>query len=206
MTTYLGYEVLDQVTHNRRDPRPVRFARRFELVDQGTGAREADDHAGFPVLGQVFRWSCTDRSAVNTLRAFLTARKGKAVPFWVPSFERNFRLTTVILSGATSLTVEASGYGQYVYPAGRMRRHVRLQAAGLPTLFREITGVTDPEDGTEILSLSAAIPAQYPAETLISYLYFCRLESDDVEILWRGKGVAEAEIPMVDLGREYPAT
>lgn len=204
MTLYLGDELLDQTEHNRIGPRPVGYNRSFELVDNQTGARDVIDRAGLPIVARDFNWFANGRPAINQLKAFMLARRGRAIRFWVPSFRRDMILTTGILNGASNFIIQFIGYTRNLFPLGGVRRHVRIESPGLTTLYRRISAASDPANGTENITVDTAFPTAYPAGSLISFLLLCRLTDDQVEWTWHERNHVECPFSITELPREAP--
>lgn len=204
--TYLGLDVLDQVAHNRRGVYQDDGQRQFELLDSGTGTRSSDARGTAPTPVRPFLWSCFDRAAVAQLRAFVHARRGRAVPFWVPTYQQDLTLATDLASGGSTATIRWVGYTKHLY-ANTGRRHLAFIQPGGTMLLRKVTGATDPATYiTEDLALSSSVsPTQTAARTIISFLRLCRLEADEVVLDWRGRGICEATLLIHDLGMEAPA-
>lgn len=207
MSTYLGLDVLDQVVHDRAGTVDETLRRKFALLDTGTGAREADTQALAPSPVRPFLWTCLSRADVAVLRAFLDARAGRCVPFWVPSYQQDLTLAADLPSAGSSATVRWVGYALHMFPPGGGRRHVALYEPGTSLTFRKVTAATDPGDGlTESLALSSPAPRLFPAaSTIVSFLKLCRLEEDDVRIEWAGRGYAQAALRLRELPLEAAA-
>ncbi len=204
--TYLGLDVLDQAAHNRRGVFQDDSQRAFDLLDTGTGTRSSDARGSAPTPVRPFLWTCVGRSAVAALRAFVHARRGRAVPFWVPTYQRDLTLATDLVSGASTATVLWVGYTQHLFP-NTGRRHLAFIQPGGTMLLRKVTGATDPGTATtEDLALDSAVsPTQPAATTILSFLRLCRLESDEVVLEWGSRGTCEATLHLHDLGMEAPA-
>lgn len=206
MSTYLGLDVLDQTVHDRAGSVEESLRRKLALLDGGTGAREADAQSGAPAPARPFLWTCLSRAAVAGLRAFLDARKGRCVPFWVPTYQQDLTLAADLGSGASSATIRWVGYALHLFPPGGARRHLALYEPGAALVYRRVTAATDPGTGlTESLALDSPAPRLFPAATtVVSFLRLCRLDDDDVRIEWSGRGFAQAELRIRDLPAEAP--
>lgn len=206
MSPYLGFDVLD-VGHDRREPVEDLPFRRHEVLDADTGPRSGFTFTEAPAPARSFLWTCSDLGEAAALRAFVAARRGRAVPFWVISHDRDLTLATDLLSGQDTPSVVWVGYARHLFPYGGARRHVALYRPGLAPVLREVTGATDPGTGlTESLVLDSAVGSDFPAaNSIVSFLRFCRLEEDDVELEWLSRGVAQARLRFRDLPLEVPA-
>lgn len=207
MSLYLGLDVLDQAVHDRAGTVDESLRRKFALLDGGTGAREADAQSDAPAGARPFLWTCLSRAEVADLRAFLSARKGRCVPFWVPTYQQDLTLAADLASGASSATIRWVGYTAHMFPSGGGRRHVALYDPGASVAYRKVTAATDPGTGlTESLALDSPAPRLFPAATtIVSFLRLCRLDEDEVRIQWTSRGFAQAELRLRDLPAEAPA-
>ncbi len=93
--TYLGHDVLT-LDYNRVGAIEERLKRKFVLLDSKTGKRVSDEQAPAPAGSRPFTWTALGRTEIATMRAFLDARVGRAVPFWLPSFQWDLALAEVL--------------------------------------------------------------------------------------------------------------
>ena len=87
------------------------------------------------------------------------------------------------------------------------RRHLAIWSLGDGTMnFCKIADVTDPANyQTEILSFDPVAQRDYTRErTVLSFLKFCRLDEDRIEISYPSPQVAEATIRVRELPLEAP--
>lgn len=114
--------------------------------------------------------------------------RGRQKEMWIPSYEHDFVLAEDIATG-DSLIVEDNLFEE-IFRA--YDDDISLSAYNQICLFysdgtsyrREITSVTNLGDGTLELGLLEDVPASLIEDTKISFLYFCRLSSDRIEIEW----------------------
>lgn len=205
MSTYLGIDVLDEAFHNLREAITQAFGRTGEAIGSPVGRSFWDDHPGQPQPSRSFEWYAPNRPAIGALRAFLDARQGRVVPFWAPTYTGELVLAQAALSGQSALRVHATGYRPYLFPLPA-RQHLALLSADGTFLRRKVTLAIDNGDGTDTLSLDAALTVDVtPATTIVCFLTLCRLESDLVPIRWGKPGHAEASLPLVEVPLEVPA-
>lgn len=204
--TYLGYNVL-VLNYNRLGSFEERFRRKFVLLDPKTGKRVSDEQAPAPAASRPFTWTALGRAEIAAMRAFLDARVGRAVPFWLPSFQWDLALTEDVLQNQAIVTIRWVRYGQQMWGTTGARRHVALWSLGVGAMdLYRIAGATDPADYlTETLTLDPVAVRAYPkATTVVSFLKLCRLEDDRVEISYPSGSVAEATIHLRELPLEAP--
>ena len=202
--SYRGYDVLP-VTHNMRETIAESFGRRGQLVGSPVGQRSFEDEAAVPFPVRSFLWSCPDRAAVDVLRAFLDARKGRLVPFWAPTCCWDLRLVADAAPGLV-LNIARAGYGDLVFWGSAARQDVAIFPRGGAMLTRRVLSVSALDAATEQLSLESTTGVQLVAgATVISFLVLCRLAEDLTEIRWLSPNACEASIQFTELPREVPA-
>lgn len=203
---YEGFDVLD-FPPNRSGPVEERSYRTFALLDSRTGKRTSDEQAPAPAPGRPFVWTAFGKAEISLLRAFLDARMGAAVPFWLPSAQWDLELAQDFLATDTLMTIVWIRYQEQMFGTTGARRHLVLWPYGGGDLEAyQVTDATDPGDGdTETLTLSPAATRLYPAgTTVVSFLKLCRLEEDLVEISYPNPDVAEAVIQCREIPLEAP--
>lgn len=200
--TYRDIDVLE-VRHNMRDEIAESFTRLGELIDHQTGPRVWDDHATMAIPVRSFTWTCGTRAECVALREFLKARRGRRIPFWVPTYCWDMQLAVDYPAPVNQITVVKSGYGQFL--AGSLgRRFIAIFPAGQPTEYREIISVVSGAD-TEVIEVDGDALGGLSAETTrICFLVLCRLAEDLTTISWAGRDACEAQIEFQELPREYP--
>lgn len=206
MSTYLGFPVLDETTHNMREAIAQFFDRRGAATKTPTGRRVWTEFTGVPTPSRSFEWFASGRTEIAALRAFLDARKGRLTACWVPTYCWDLSMTQDELSTSASLRVTNVGYGTLLFPY-TARKYLAVVQGNGTFLRRKVSLVTDNLDGTETLSLDAQHGVTLAAaSTLVCYLTLCRLDQDLVPIRWIGGGEhAEASIPFREVPREVPA-
>jgi len=205
--TYLGYDVLE-LNYNRVGPVEERLRRKFVLLDSKTGKRVADEQAPAPAPSRPFTWTALGRAEITAMRAFLDARVGRAVPFWLPSFQWDLALAEDVLQDQSIVTIHWVRYRQQMWGTTGARRHLALWTLGDGTIdLYRIANATDPADYlTETLTLDPIAVRDYSmANTVLSFLKLCRLEDDLVEISYPSANAAQATIRVRELPLEAPA-
>jgi hypothetical protein len=204
MSTYLGVDLLDQQTHNMRESIRHSFSRKGTLVGSGLGRRTWDDDVGQAIPARSFTWLANGRSEIALLRAFLAARRGRFVPFWTPTFGAEIPLAAAASSGASTITIRFISYTRTMFQV-LARRYLAFTRPQGTFFIAKVTASVDNGNGTETLNLSASLPEDVPVDRLVSYLAFCRLDSDDVPIRWQNPFLAEADLAFRELPLEVPA-
>ncbi len=86
-TVYQGYRELEW-SPNRIEDLTDTWRRKLAILDYGTGPVTLDDLSGQPVVGKRLQFTFRDRATIQAFRAWLHARQGRAVPFWLSSDQR----------------------------------------------------------------------------------------------------------------------
>lgn len=172
-----------------------------KLEGASTGLRLAD--RGITPLGErTYRLYLDTRAGVAALRRWFHGVQGQRRAFWVPTYQADFIPLGPLTAADTSLLVRASGYTSRVFPLGEGRRHLGFIDRRTGTVKHlRVTAAEDLGDGREQLTLAAALEADWaPDEVLLSLLWYVRLASDDMEIVWHGRdAVAECELAMTEI-------
>ena len=205
--THLGFDVLE-LNYNRVGGIEEQLRRKFVLLDPGTGKRSADEHSEAPASARPLTWTAIGRDEITVLRTFLDARLGRAVPFWLPSYQWDLALTEDVVEDQTIVTVEWIRYTQQMFGTTGARRHVVLWTLGDGSVMDcyLIEDASDPLDyETESITLDPGAVREYvAATTVVSFLKLCRLDSDFVEIAYPSGNVAEATVSVRELPLEAP--
>lgn len=197
---YRGYDVFD-IIPDRNDDTEL-WSRSFEIIGSPAGKFSLDDRGGTPVIGRTWTYIATSRAEIAAVRTFLDSRIGKKVAFWIPTYLEDFTLTAN--ASGTTATVEEVGYvARYVTDVAR--QHVAfISTAGVITP-RKVNSAVNNGNGTETLTLDSALPGTFtPALTLLSFLVFARLDSDEYTVTWHTHNAAEFSLRILELPREVP--
>lgn len=204
---YRDHDVL-VLDYNRDAAIEDRLARDFVILDGKTGLRTPAEHSATPAAGRSFKWTAIGRDEITEMRDFLEARKGRAVPFWFPTFQWDLTLEEDVVATQASVTVTWIRYTQQMFGTTGARRHVAfwtLGDGGTMDCYR-IHAATDPgTELTETITIDPTAASDYPAaSTVVSFLRLCRLDQDRVKISYPSVNVAEAEILVQELPLEAP--
>jgi len=205
VSTYLGLDVLDVLEPSREGTIPETVDQRLVVLDNGVGLITVDDKAGMPNPVRSFLWLAEGRTETAAMRAFILARYGRTVPFWMPSYQHDLLLSEDILNGASSATIRWVGYTNQMWSKGGGRRYIALWQPGVAALsFHHVTTARDPGTfTTEGLSLSPAVGRLWPAATtLVMFLKLCRLENDRNVLSWHNAGKCSVSLDVRELPQE----
>lgn len=206
MTIYQGFDVLE-VEPSRDGARVNTFNRPFNLLDPVTGKRDSDADGPNPKVEFPFLWIAKGRTEIQALKDFLVARRGRAVPFWVPSYQRDLRPSLDIANGVATFTIKRVGYATQVFSGSNGRRHLALYSipSGPASYRKVITALESGGGTTEDLTLDATTTSVYVASAcVISFLRFCRLSDDENTLEWLDNKTVRCELSFTEIPLEAP--
>ena len=201
---YKGFDVLEipaqWPTNLKRQ-----YNRSMISIDPKVGPVTVIDQGGSPYVSQPFPMLLTNHAQVTQLRAFLLARFGKLRPFWLPTWDQDLVLALDINSSDTGIKIQSEFYTRFMFP-NKARRYVALIPTDLSgNLYHQVVSSLDNGDGTETLQFDSPIGrTMSKAQTMISFLVFARLDSDDLEIDWLNNDLAQVTLEFQELPREVP--
>ena len=198
--SFNGSDCLSAPFHNWTEQPASVYHRTMLLEDSITGVFGYYNPNAAPVPVRDFLWTNLTRPAIAQLKGFLANRLGRYSAFYCPTWVQDFVLVSPVLTTDTTLTVESCGYSAYVFPADAVRRTLVLMT---PSAFVPVTvnRATDNGDGTETLTLNAAVGTAFAAgmATQVSYLTPVRLDRDAITIEYKTGGIAETKLSLAEV-------
>jgi len=198
-----GYDVLE-IQPNASENRSMVYDRTIRKVDFNTGRFKTFDRSGTAISKtKGFLWTMHGRAEIAAFRSFMARRKGRLVPFWVPTWQHDLELALPVSAADTTITVRKTGYVQYQFdnPARRYLCFIRLDGSGQKH-YRKVTGVVE-KTSTEILTLDSPTGVNInPGMCIVSFLNLVRLAGDSVELRWITSEVAESNLEFTELPGE----
>lgn len=159
------------------------YQRLLLTLDSGSAIPLMTDTANraFPV--QAHRWLEMGRAERAALRSFIYAMKGRQKAVWLPTHADDLTLVDIVSSLASTLDIANVGYSRFA-SAKPGRRDIRIELWDGSVYYRRITGSAELSSDIERIAIDATFGRQIlPTDVLrISWLVFCRLDSDTVEI------------------------
>lgn len=204
VTQWQGYDVLESLP-DRQGPTAETVNRAHEVLANPTGVRWTDVLEAAAVAERPWNWPCTSRADALAQRRWLDRRKGLVVPFWAPTREWDLTLASDGTAGGAEITIERIEYSGLMWPGSYGRRHLAVYARGQSPSYHYVSSTVDLGGDTERLTITPALPADWPAATTrISFLRFSRLADPFVERRWAGGCFCRAELPFVEIPKEAP--
>lgn len=195
-TQYLGHDVYTDEVLLGDDDTTEAISRRIDLVDYENGVVDIFSPWLNTRVRRPSKYIIQGLPAIWTFRKWLHRRGGKQRPFWLPTFENDFRIQQT-LSITTTITVYADDYILF----SPERKHIAILLNDSVTwFFREITSLTDLGGGLISISLDSSVGGILPsAIRSISFLGLKRLDTDRVELNWETNRTLTTTIPILEI-------
>ena len=200
MTTYRGFELLTARMDASEDVVDT-FTRKVFTFDPGPMKRSVQTRDYAPKVEHPYLWSCYSLAQIAALKDFIQARVGRINPLWIPSWRKDLILSLSALSSDTQVTIQGVGYSTFTFPH-KARRNVQFQI-GTNIIYRQIINAQDYGD-YEVLTLNSSLGIAAPAGTILSYLLFCRLNSDSIQLTYPAVERAQCQLEFIELPEETP--
>lgn len=173
----------------------------FERVAGDASMVVARSFADYPITVRDFSWPAMSYAEIAAMRAFLAARRGSAVPCWVPSGQIDLELSANSISTSNQIRIKQI----YGYLPELVRRYI-LVYVGTDVLPFRIEDATDEGDGTYLLTLDSAVGRTLtPDNAAIAFLLYCRLSSDSIDLTYPTTEVATTTLSFYELPHEAAA-
>jgi hypothetical protein len=206
-TTYRGHDLLT-VMPNARDDRDQAARIAVAEVDPRTGQASRARTWPAPVLEHPFLWTLDGRAAITDFLHWVAWRRGRYAEFWMPAWRWDLPVAAAAGSGDDALVIADVGYTTAMFPF-ECRRHLAIltAAAGVITVTpRRVEAAVVNGDGTETLTLDLPLGVAVDADTPVGFLVLVRLASDEIDLVWHHRDVAETAVRLVELPRQLEET
>jgi hypothetical protein len=189
-TQYRDYAVLDK-RPNWSNPIDAEYARKLTRLDYQVGLTTLDTHSATPAIVQNMTFLLENAADILSFRQWLYARAGQQHPVWVPTWSTDLEVIEPVTTDSPNLTIRTIGYDLY-YRAQFGRNDVMVLLNDDTVFYRHIVGSVQSETARELITLDKPLGRTiHPKEIkLVSFMGLCRLDSDQVEIVWQSSEVA----------------
>lgn len=199
---YLGYEVFDFWPNWEEEKPQDGVEHSSTVLDNVTGLPTVKSRSSLPRGRLTLDYRLVGRAELHAFRIFLKRVRGRAVPFWLPTWTADLQMTAAAV-GAT-VDVEPAGYASRMW-GNDHRDHVALITHSRVLYPRGVVNAVD-NGSFERLTLSSSLPATLPAaSTMVSFMLLVRLDEDAVELRYRTPTLMDATLTFVEVAREAPA-
>ncbi len=150
-------------------------------------------------------WACTTRADLEALKDFLARRRGRAVPFWCPTYRQDATVVTLIAGG---MRITDSEYVNAFPRLAEERGGFDVWCSTAPTGSTVRARVIDAEsngDGTADLTFASleALGGLTTAQgAAFSRMELVRLTDDAITTVYRTGHVAEIAVTVITVPRE----
>lgn len=168
------------------------YQTRVDVVDFGTGVRSQFTPHLKTKIKRSIGIQLDSQEEVWDFRLWLHRRAGKYLPFWMPTWENNFKLLS---TGALTTQLTVQNDGQDTLSSGRNDIGVYTDAGWL---LREIIGIV-PSGNDLLVTLDSSIAIDASDVKLLSFLGRKRLTSDNLTIRWDGNNTAHATVGITEI-------
>jgi hypothetical protein len=204
VSDYLGVTVLDATEPDRAGGTEDEHDRRIFELNSQTGILDVHVPGPANIVVRNFEWVCFTRAEAKTMRTFIADRYGRAVPFWLRTWERDLELTLPYIANDPAIFVREVGYRTLAFPLGPYRRHLSIRADSGVFYHRKITAAEVQDATTDRLALDSPIPAAIAVPGFVNFLRYSRLDADEPRIRWDGGQFARCSLPVRELPKETP--
>lgn len=156
-----------------------------------------------PVTTRRFEWVLDGAGEISYMQGMVAAFRGRKNGFWVPTYRADLIVVANAVQGSVTLVVEFVGYTESMFPH-EARRHL---AIFWPSGVTQLVAVTNAVGGvgTETITLDAGLIAPVIAgRGKVSFLLWCRQDSDRTDITFHTTRVATTGITITEIPREVP--
>ncbi|WLT32268.1 hypothetical protein [Geothrix sp. PMB-07] len=181
---YRGYEVLTEEPDWSLDVGES-AERDIDAIDFGTGLIDYDAHTDAPEFSRPFNWLIKGREAIARFMGFIDARRGRCIPFWLPTYSRDMEQSQDASASDLSVRIRNVLYSTHI-----VQHHNRCDLAFYPLagapIFRRITGSAPGGMDHEWITLDQSFGQARATSDwrCISYLSFVRLDQDSLRMVW----------------------
>jgi hypothetical protein len=181
-TLYKGYPVLLDIP-NEVETLSEDWLRPLLEFEADTVNLVVDDPIGYTTIVRRMDWLLKSRKERTDLRKWLYARAGRWKPFWMPSWNEDFKLKSLLTGTDTKLVIGFAFYERFV-PATPMRNALMIELFNGTRIFKSILSVDEISETEENVFIDSPVGFDIPPQNVkrISYLNLSRLDSDTVEI------------------------
>lgn len=203
MTDYAGFNLLEKEPLGTPD-REDALSRSMLGLDPGMGKQWHQALDAQPRYSVPFSWPCYTHAEIAALKAWFLVRKGAAVPFWAPTWRRDFQLIANVEPTDLTITVENIRYTDLMFPANA-RRRLAFVTPSRTIYCRKVTNAEATSADIETLTLDSALGVSFSKNYLVTLLFLVRLSDDKLSLSYLTDAKAECMLNFTELPMEVPA-
>ena len=183
----------EEPLYSSEDGAPDNYQHRIEVIDYATGRLAVFAPWDNIKIGRTVEFLFEGQQAIWGFREWLHRRAGQLIPFYMPTFENNFKLLSTGLIGST---FEATDYSYDIELSGR--NHIVFKLADGTWEPRAITASEVTGDHL-LITMSSALNEQASDIVDIGFFGLKRLGSDIVELNWLPNNVLSVTMTILEI-------
>lgn len=191
---YLGYDIYFDRSLMPGDSLEDKFISRIDVVDYETGIVDHFPSWKYNKRARNVQFINEDPQETWVFRKWLHRRAGRLRPYWLPTFEENFRIAMQGNVGST-IKCQPDDYRNL----GDDHNHIAIQYEDGSWVARTITGHSVETGGLINIAIDTALNVDAKFIRLISFLTLHRLDTDKVDIEFVGNGVNVSTIRLIEI-------
>ncbi len=156
------------------------------VYENPTGCIGVVSATDFNITTQPHGWAPTTRAACWALRQFLHAKRGPQGPFLVPTFHEDIVLSRPCGAADTSLYVVNRSHSRM--GLNDLRTYLAFRPPAADIIPRKVTGISLVSTSEELIAIDTAPGRAFAAGTGLCWVDCCRLERDEIDFEWYGRG------------------
>lgn len=195
-TQYLGYDLYtDETVLDSSNQVDDSFVTRSEIIDFGLGLVEQYSPWQYNRIARTYRVVKQGPEEIWAMKLWLHRRAGKLRPFWLPTFENNFRLNHTGLVNNT-IRVWADEYRTL----GSAHNHIIFKLKDGSWVPRQVTGTSIVDGVTLDVAFNGTVLNIDVSEIMVvSFLSLKRLDTDRIEIEHIGNNTASYAFRIIEI-------
>lgn len=199
---YLGYEILNQTSPSFEGVQKDNF-RNISVMDSKTSKKILLDKSRVSYESRSFKWICFSKAEYKVLQEFILRRKGRLVPFWIPTYTNDLSLTSNIPSNATSFNIQPCLYSDHIFLLKNKKYICFINSLGDIYPRKIETAINNNEYETLSFSVSLGIEINKNRD-MVSFLTLARLTDDLTTVNWITRNICECIFNYTELSNEVP--
>ena len=172
------------------------YNQQVDITDFNTGLVNVTQAWENTKIQRRVRYELQGLQEIWEFKLFLYRRAGRWLPFYMPTFEPNLRVTS---TGNFSVQFQVKNDDQAIHAT--LRTHIAIKTFSRGWIFSTVASYVAVDIDTVTVNLTEAIsPALTVSDiNFISYMGKKRLSSDRIEILRTSNRVAQVTLPMTEV-------
>jgi hypothetical protein len=174
------------------------YPRRIYRIDNGTGKVTQQSSWDRSKRGSEKGFVLRDREEMLQFRNLLSAIRGRQKAFYIPTFGEDLTVVANLVSGATTMDVEAHEYVRFIQDRAPSDLF-RITFTDGTSLVRSVLSSATISSTVERLTLNTTWPANRTVAEVSRVMYYelCRFDADEIKIQHDRIGLARVNVPVL---------